>query len=434
MKRLKKLFDRSKTIKSRMILKSIFAGFFVMYAVSCSNEEFAESESEVQDTSIQDTAISVKTITAGEIYKIKGVQSDKYLEVSAYSHQNGANIQIWSDNNAASQQWEVLSVGDGIFRFKNVESGKCLDVERYSTENGGNIHQWEYRGTTNQQWTLVDDGSGIYGIINVNSGKGLDVENRSSTDGANVQQWNYYGTTNQSWVFEEVDDNVSTGSGTPMEAFDEFNPDSVTISFDGDDITIESTGLPNHTSPYWEDTNPLYIEPVVATRLTPGRIGGDRSYVLTVSAEPEIAASSTATGLGPIGISVSGVPIFNDQEGNNRPIEEMIVETFDYAGAHNGPSGYHYHVESSDVPENTVLSNNDEKLVGIMADGFLLYGRKCNSVGDYPTDLDASGGHISSTQHGDHEFYHYHIINEIYIGSSIVLFGQDYQGTPSSLM
>jgi hypothetical protein len=27
-----------------------------------------------------------------------------------------------------------------------------------------------------------------------------------------------------------------------------------------------------------------------------------------------------------------------------------------------------------------------------MADGFFLYGRKCNSTGDYPEDLDASGG------------------------------------------
>eukprot|EP00657_Telonema_sp_P-1_P007353 TRINITY_DN27169_c0_g1_i1.p1 TRINITY_DN27169_c0_g1~~TRINITY_DN27169_c0_g1_i1.p1 ORF type:complete len:108 (+),score=13.07 TRINITY_DN27169_c0_g1_i1:136-459(+) len=78
----------------------------------------------------------------------------------------------------------------------------------------------------------------------------------------------------------------------------------------------------------------------------------------------------------------------------------------DYAGAHNGPGGYHYHLESADVPENTTLSFDDEKLVGIMADGFLLYGRKCNSNGNHPSNLDASGGHTSSTQHSDGaEFY-----------------------------
>ncbi|WP_299256303.1 YHYH protein [uncultured Aquimarina sp.] len=226
----------------------------------------------------------------------------------------------------------------------------------------------------------------------------------------------------------------STEGSTPLSAFDEFNPDAVTISFDSDEITIESNGLPNHTSPYWAETEPLYIDPVVATRLTPGGIGS-RSITVTVPSAPEIAASTTATGLGAIGISVTGVPIFNDQEGDNRPIEEMIVETFDYAGAHNGPSGYHYHVESSDVPENTVLSHDDEKLVGILSDGFLIYGRKCNSTGDNPIDLDVSGGHNTSTQHSEgDDFYHYHIINEYYLGSIIALFAVDLQGTPNNIM
>ncbi len=232
---------------------------------------------------------------------------------------------------------------------------------------------------------------------------------------------------------DETDD-PSSAAKTPTSAFDEFNSDSVTISYDGDNITIESNGVPNHTSPYWPETEPLHIEAVVATRLTPGRIGGNRNYSLTVDAAPELAMTSTATGLGAIGIAVTGAPIFNDLEGNNRPIEEMIVETFDYAGAHNGPSGYHYHIESSDVPENTTLSFDDEKLIGIMADGFLLYGRR-EMDGSYPTDLDASGGHYGATQHSDgEEFYHYHIINEFYFGSVIALFAGNLQGTPNSVM
>lgn len=222
------------------------------------------------------------------------------------------------------------------------------------------------------------------------------------------------------------------GVETPRSAFDEFNSDAVTISFDGDEVTIESNGLPNHTSPYWPETEPLYIEPVVAQHLTPGGIGV-RSFTMTVSARPTLAANSSATGLGPIGIAVTGVPIFNDTEGPNRPLEEAIAESFDYAGAHNGPSGYHYHVESADVPENTVLSHDDEKLVGIMADGFLLYGRR-EMNGSYPTDLDESGGHFGVTPHSDGvEVYHYHIINEYYLGTIVVLFGGNLQGTPSSI-
>lgn len=234
---------------------------------------------------------------------------------------------------------------------------------------------------------------------------------------------------------EDDEDAISgdtlTGVETPIDAFEEFNGDAVTVSFDGDEITIESNGLPNHSSPYWESTDALYIEQVVGDHLTPGRIRTG-SYTVTVSNEPEKASSSTATGLGAIGIAVTGAPIFNDQERANEPLEENTASGFDYAGGHVGPGGYHYHVESSDVAENAILSHDDQQLIGIMADGFLLYGRKCNSTGDHPTDLDASGGHTSSTQHSEGiAFYHYHIVNEFYVGTYIVLFGGDLQGSPN---
>lgn len=236
---------------------------------------------------------------------------------------------------------------------------------------------------------------------------------------------------------EETEAATSSSSlftnSTPLSAFDEFNPDAVMISYDGDDVTLVSNGLPNHTSPYWEETNPLHIEQTFGDHVTPGFITS-RSFTVTLPLNPELAASSSATGLGSIGIAVTGAPIFNDEEGQNRPFDEPTATGLDYAGGHNGPSGYHYHLESADVPENTTLSFNDEQLVGIMADGFLLYGRKCNSIGDHPSDLDASGGHSSSTQHSDgDEFYHYHIINEFYISSYILLFGGDLQGTPNTI-
>ncbi len=234
------------------------------------------------------------------------------------------------------------------------------------------------------------------------------------------------------YVADNTDSNDGGVVGTPRSAFDEFNSDAVTFSFDGDEVTIESTGMPNHTSPYWRDTEPLYIEQTFGDHVTPGFIR-EGSYTVTLSLTPQIASSSSATGLGAIGISVTGAPIFNDEEGQNRPFDEPTATGLDYAGGHNGPSGYHYHLESADVPENTTLSYDDEKLIGIMADGFLLYGRR-EMDGTYPTDLDASGGHYGPTQHSNGEsFYHYHVINEFYIGSYIILFGGDLQGTPSTI-
>lgn len=46
--------------------------------------------------------------------------------------------------------------------------------------------------------------------------------------------------------------------------------------------------------------------------------------------------------------------------------------------------------------------------------GNQVYGRKCNTTGEYPIDLDASGEPISTTQYtGGAEEYHYHNINEL---------------------
>lgn len=234
------------------------------------------------------------------------------------------------------------------------------------------------------------------------------------------------------YVADNSDSNDSGINGTPLSAFDEFNPDAVTFSFDGDEVTIESNGLPNHTSPYWENTNPLYIEQTFGDHVTPGFIR-DGSFTVTLPLTPELAATSSATGLGAIGIAVSGAPIFNDEEGQNRPFDLPTATGLDYAGAHNGPSGYHYHLEAADVPENTMLSHDDEQLVGIMADGFLIYGRR-DMDGTYPTDLDESGGHFGVTQHSNgEEIYHYHIINEFYINSYIILFGNDLKGTPNTI-
>lgn len=232
------------------------------------------------------------------------------------------------------------------------------------------------------------------------------------------------------------DDDSSAGVSTPTAAFDEFNPESVTISFDGDEITIHSNALPNHTSPYWSQNSDLYIDPVIAneTQMSPGDIT-ESSYTLTVSAAPGIATNSTETGLGAIGISISGVPIFNGSEGPT-DLSSTVASGMDWAGGHSGPTGYHYHIEASGADENNgVLSYDDHQLVGIMSDGFLLYGRRDNEDGDYPDDLDESGGHFGLTEHSDEPFYHYHIVNEIYLNQYYLLFGfVDLKGTPSVIM
>ena len=229
---------------------------------------------------------------------------------------------------------------------------------------------------------------------------------------------------------EEMEEEQEEGITELSSAFDQFS-DAVTVmlSDDGTEIYIETTGFPNHTSIYWNPTNALYIDESTVRKTTENTfIGGGRGEAssFTFDATPNLTGASVATQLGTMGIAVSGSAIFNDQEGNGDL--DGAAGSLDWAGAHKGPGVYHYHLEPRPI------TNNDEKLVGILLDGVFIYGRKCHSTGTYPTDLDASGGHTSITQYEDKAIYHYHIINEVYPASTygyddpIVLFAGPFQG------
>lgn len=215
-------------------------------------------------------------------------------------------------------------------------------------------------------------------------------------------------------------------------AFDYFGA-NVTSYVDGSEIVVEATGFPDHASPYWDSTGSsgLYVAPTVTTtdRLVPGFIDNYRGggYTLRVSGTPEKASNTTATGLGAIGIAVSGAPLYNDEEGAGRAIDDAIGG-LDFNGAHTGPTSYHYHLEPKS------FTDDDDALVGVIADGFFIYGRKCYSTGTYPTDLDASGGHTGITQYSEgEEEYHYHIGNDAYLNLYYIIFPGDYQGSASAI-
>ncbi|NRR90522.1 YHYH protein [Winogradskyella undariae] len=218
---------------------------------------------------------------------------------------------------------------------------------------------------------------------------------------------------------DDTDDEIVTELHA---AFYAFNTDATTIYLDGSNVVIETTGLPDHETVYWGEGNDLYInEPTV--EVTPSIMSSNNNAVtITVDATPNLTGSSVSTTFDTIGIAVSGASIFNDQEGAG-DLDEAAA-SLDWTGGHIGPGVYHYHLEPK------AFSNDDDNLVGILLDGVFLYGRQCSSTGTYPTDLDTSGGHTSTTEYTDgEEEYHYHIINEVYSTTgSYLAFAGPFQG------
>ena len=273
----------------------------------------------------------------------------------------------------------------------------------------------------------------------------------SDDDGLGNPDISQVACTQPEGYVDNSDDLDDTGGSTTLHAaFAEFDPNNFSIYLDGNNVVLESNGMPNHTSPYWSNTtarsatdpmgnvlntpaasenHPLFVEPTATSHeaMAPGNIDDfDGFYTLRVPTKPTLATTTTSTGLGAIGMAVSGAMIYNDEEGPNIPLDDA-VPSLDYTAAHTGPQSYHYHLEPK------AWSDDDDKLIGIMSDGFFLYGRKCHSTGSYPTDLDDSGGHTSATQHNAEGEYHYHIQNELFLNQYYLLFPDDFKGTPNAI-
>lgn len=204
----------------------------------------------------------------------------------------------------------------------------------------------------------------------------------------------------------------------------------VTVTISGSNIILKSDGRPNnHKSPYWGTSSALY-EPFPAGHASnPNGTIGVQNYTMTIPAKPAAASTHEATSLGPIGMALNGVAIFNNNEMGNVALDAGTITSFDAAGAHPAQSAdYHYHVTG----KYTTL--DDANLVGFLRDGFPIYGRR-DKDGSYPSDLDAYNGHTAATTEFPSGIYHYHARNENYLNTGYyILKSGSYYGTKGTFV
>jgi hypothetical protein len=200
------------------------------------------------------------------------------------------------------------------------------------------------------------------------------------------------------------------------------------ITSDGTYITIKTTGTPDHTSVYYTTTNPLY-EAFSGTTFggttfnkNPNTIAA-HNFTFKIPLTPVVAATHAATPLGAIGVSLNGVPFFNQYAGPNQPLTNEIVSFDKYWGHPQATGVYHYHVEPLYL---TTIKASKSSLLGFLLDGFPVYGPE--ETGAAVTGLDAYHGHTHATTDYPNGIYHYHITNtDPYIN------GSGYYGTPGTV-
>ncbi len=210
---------------------------------------------------------------------------------------------------------------------------------------------------------------------------------------------------------------TTTGSDSVPAVFQKFG-NGVTVTRDGNFIVLQTANLPDHKSAYWptsdsryqayNGTNPNYsragTQVIIAQQLT-----------FRIPVSPVMASNHAATPLGPIGIAVNGVSLFNQYNGQNNPLT-VEINTFDQWNGHPTPTNmYHYHSE----PTWITSAKGTDALIGFLLDGFPVYGPKEGTKTITNADLDAYHGHVAVTADYPAGIYHYHITStDPYINGS----------------
>jgi hypothetical protein len=139
-----------------------------------------------------DTATgSVGASTGGGGAVVRGVGSNRCLDVPNNATANATQVEIWDCNGGANQTWTLTAAKE-----LQVYGNKCLDVAGAATTAGAAVQIYDCNGGTNQQWNLNSNGT----ITGVGSGLCLDVISNATANGALIDIWTCTGGTNQQWT------------------------------------------------------------------------------------------------------------------------------------------------------------------------------------------------------------------------------------------
>jgi hypothetical protein len=222
----------------------------------------------------------------------------------------------------------------------------------------------------------------------------------------------------------ETDTTGTSASDIP--AFYRNFGNGVTVAVDGDFVLLSTKDIPDHTSPYFAAGNAKY-EAYTGTnasfQLNPNRIA-EQQLVFRIPITPTRLTTPSPTPLGPIGIAVNGVALFNQYAANYQPLGPEI-NSFDQYNGHPQPTGqYHYHIEPL-----YLTRTSREALIGVLLDGFPVYGPMENGALVANSDLDAAHGHVGVTKEFPGGIYHYHTTS-----AAPYINGSGFAGAPGTLV
>jgi hypothetical protein len=124
--------------------------------------------------------------------------SGQALDDPNWSTSDGTQLDTWTANGGANQNWVFTEQSDGSYQIENAYSDLCMDDDGGFTTVGDPVIQWPCTGNSNQHWTVAKLSNGAYDVTNVNSG--LLLTTASTSNGALVTQQTNTSSSLQQWT------------------------------------------------------------------------------------------------------------------------------------------------------------------------------------------------------------------------------------------
>ncbi|MFD0704705.1 RICIN domain-containing protein [Alloscardovia venturai] len=204
-------------------------------------------------------SLPMVTIPNGNYYIDSKLSEKISVDIPSASTNSGTQMQVYTYNNSAAQQFKFTRQSDGSYTIVNANSGKAIDVSSADAKNNAKLQQWDSNGSTAQRWFIRESGEGyilqsalgnwvmdlagastsngtavqLYTPNNsnaqkfylastqsltdnqtvkivsaLNTSKSLDIESASSNDGLPIRLWGWNGSNAQLYIARQV------GNGT----------------------------------------------------------------------------------------------------------------------------------------------------------------------------------------------------------------------------
>lgn len=156
-------------------------------------------------TQVEDTGCTMDT---SKTYMFRNVNSDLYMEVEDGAAVDNANVQQWGANGPAfHNSWTLKEFGGGYYYIiSKLADGSTYYLNAAGGENGANIEILTNNKTSSHLFKFVKNPDGTYYILTRTSrdAAAVEVADASISSGANVQQWEVNGHNCQKWTVETV--------------------------------------------------------------------------------------------------------------------------------------------------------------------------------------------------------------------------------------